>query len=62
MTSIQAVQCRVGPAGSSRLLQRNERARLYGINQPLIDGLQRAFTLADARPDLLRRAPAEPIA
>jgi len=31
LTSIQAVQRRADPAGSSRLLERDERARLYQI-------------------------------
>ncbi|MCO8308793.1 hypothetical protein [Streptomyces sp. RKCA744] len=58
LTSIKAVQRRVGPADASRLLQRNERARLYHIDRPLVDGLRRAFAIADARPDLLRGEPA----
>ncbi|MGP3945179.1 MULTISPECIES: hypothetical protein [Streptomyces] len=58
LTSVPAVQRRVGPAGSSRLLQRDERARLYQIDQVLIEGLRRAFAIAHARPDLLRGEPA----
>lgn len=54
LTSFKAVQRRVGPAGSSRLLQRDEQARLYHIDQTLTEGLKRAFAIADARPDLLR--------
>jgi hypothetical protein len=48
---------RVGPAGAHQLLQRDERARLYRIDRVLVEGIQRAFVLADARPDLLRREP-----
>ncbi|AEM88596.1 hypothetical protein Strvi_9324 (plasmid) [Streptomyces violaceusniger Tu 4113] len=61
LTSIKAVQRRIGPTGSSRLLQRNERARLYHIDRPLIEGLRRAFAIADARPDLLRGEPTAPV-
>ncbi|MFJ1751136.1 hypothetical protein ACIOJD_33650 [Streptomyces sp. NPDC088116] len=57
LTSVKAVQRHVGPAGSSRLLQRDEQARLYQIDRALV-GLTRAFTIADARPDLLRGEPA----
>ncbi|GDY60494.1 hypothetical protein [Streptomyces violaceusniger] len=57
LTSIPAVQRRIGPAGSARLLQRDERARLYHIDPPLVEGLRRAFAIADARPDLLRAEP-----
>ncbi|MFF8235086.1 hypothetical protein [Streptomyces caelestis] len=57
LTSIKAVQRRVGPAGGHQLLQRDERARLYRIDRVLVEGLHRAFVLADARPDLLRREP-----
>ena len=60
LTSFQAVQRRVGPAGSTssaRLLQRDERARLYHIDRVLVEGLRRAFAIADARPDLLRSEP-----
>jgi hypothetical protein len=32
----------------------SERARLHRIDRTLVDGLIRAFALADARPDLLR--------
>ncbi|WP_413098200.1 hypothetical protein [Streptomyces sp. Inha503] len=58
LTSIPAVQRRIGPAGSARLLQRDERARLlYHIDPALVEGLRRAFAIADARPDLLRAEP-----
>ncbi|NUK32519.1 hypothetical protein HRW12_01755 [Streptomyces lunaelactis] len=54
LTSVQAVQRRMGPAGSDRLLQRDERARLYHIDRVLVEGLKRVFAFADTRPDLLR--------
>ncbi|MGQ5668588.1 hypothetical protein [Streptomyces sp. ECR2.10] len=54
LTSVRAVQRHVGPATAGRLLQLDERARLYRIDRPLVEGLTRAFALADARPDLLR--------
>ncbi len=57
LTSIKAVQRRIGPADASRLLQRDERARLYHIDRPLVEGLTRAFAIADTRPDLLRGEP-----
>ena len=57
LTSIQAVQCRVGPTSAPRLLQRDERARLYHIDPTLVEGLRRVFAIADARPDLLRGEP-----
>ncbi|MGW7244501.1 hypothetical protein [Streptomyces sp. NPDC054804] len=46
-----------GPDGAGPLLQRDERARRYQIDDGLVAGLQRAFALADVRPDLLRSAP-----
>ncbi|MFD3931764.1 hypothetical protein [Streptomyces sp. NPDC058614] len=54
LTSIRAVRRRIGPDGPSMLLERDDRARLYRIEPVLVGGLQRAFVLADARPDLLR--------
>ncbi|MGA5364011.1 hypothetical protein [Streptomyces purpurascens] len=57
LTSVKAVQRRVGPAGADHLLQRDEQARLYRIERALTEGLARAFTLADSRPDLMRRDP-----
>lgn len=56
LTSIKAAQGRVGPDGASPLLQRDERARRFRIDDRLVAGLQRAFVLADARTDLLRGA------
>ncbi|MFF2101723.1 hypothetical protein [Streptomyces sp. NPDC058202] len=54
LTSIKAVQRRLGAATSIPLLQRDDYKRHYQIEQPLRKGLLRAFALADARPDLLR--------
>jgi hypothetical protein len=54
LTSIKAVQRRVGPDGAGPLLQRDEQARRYRIDDALVAGLTRAFAMADARPDLLR--------
>lgn len=62
LTSFQAAQRQVGPAGADRLLQRDEQARVYRIDPALVAGLNRVFPLADARPDLLRREPAGPVA
>ncbi|MFI1368882.1 hypothetical protein [Streptomyces griseochromogenes] len=39
--------------------QRDERARLYRIDRVLVEGLKRAFAVADARADLLRGEPVE---
>ncbi|MFG2961501.1 hypothetical protein ACGF5O_48285 [Streptomyces sp. NPDC048291] len=50
LTSVKAVQRRVGPEGAGPLLQRDERARRYRIDDVLVAGLQRAFALADTRP------------
>ncbi|MGW3654004.1 hypothetical protein [Streptomyces sp. NPDC000878] len=60
LTSVKAVQGRVGPDDAGPLLQRDERARRYRIDDVLVPGLQRAFALADTRPDLLRGEPAGP--
>ncbi|MEU1314852.1 hypothetical protein [Streptomyces tibetensis] len=56
LTSVKAVQRRVGPQGAETP-QRDERARHYRIDDRLGAGLQRAFALAEARPDLLRCEP-----
>ena len=53
LTSVKAVQRRTGPDRAGPLLQRDERARRYRIDDVLVAGLQRAFSLADVRPDLL---------
>ncbi|MER6161741.1 hypothetical protein ABT147_40585 [Streptomyces sp. NPDC001868] len=57
LTSIKAVQGRIGPDGAGPVLQRDERARHYRIDNALLPGLTRVFALADARPDLLRGEP-----
>lgn len=56
LTSIKAVQRRIGPADAGPLLQGVEQAGCYLIGDALVAGLTRAFALADARPDLLRDA------
>src|SRR3954454_9704832 len=56
LTSVKAVQRRIGPDGAGPLLQRDERARRYRIDDVLVAGLQRVFALADVRPDLPVRA------
>ncbi|MFJ5035082.1 hypothetical protein ACIQB5_45245 [Streptomyces sp. NPDC088560] len=56
------MQRRVGPDGAGPLLQRDERARRYRIDDTLVAGLSRAFAMADSRPDLLRGEPAGPAA
>ncbi len=61
LTSFQAVQRRIAPTGAPRLLQRDERARVYQIDRALVEGLRRAFAIADARPDLLRGEPTAPV-
>jgi hypothetical protein len=35
------------------VLELDDRARVYRIEPVLVEGLRRAFALADARPDLL---------
>ncbi|MGW1746909.1 hypothetical protein ACWCRD_15080 [Streptomyces sp. NPDC002092] len=57
LTSVKAVQRHIGPDGAGPLLQRDERARRYRIDDVLVGGLPRAFALADARPGLLRGEP-----
>ncbi|WP_406224151.1 hypothetical protein [Streptomyces canus] len=58
LTSIRAVRRRVGPDNRSHLLERDDRRRIYWIEPSLLEGLKRAFDLAEARPDLLRQEPA----
>ncbi len=60
LTSIKAVQRRIAPDSTGPLLQRDERARLYRIDDALVPGLTRAFAMADARPDLLRGSAPSP--
>ncbi|KUM84303.1 hypothetical protein AQI94_32295 [Streptomyces pseudovenezuelae] len=54
LASIRAVRRRVGPDNRSNLLERDDRRRVYWIEPALLEGLKRAFDLAEARPDLLR--------
>lgn len=55
LTSIRAVRRRVGPDNRSNLLERDDRRRIYWIEPSLMEGLKRAFDLAEGRPDLLRQ-------
>ncbi|MFI8234891.1 hypothetical protein ACIGDI_39460 [Streptomyces sp. NPDC085900] len=57
LTSVRAVRRRIGPDNNTRLLELDDRVRVYRIEPALLEGLQRAFALADARPDLLRQDP-----
>ncbi|MFF4277132.1 hypothetical protein [Streptomyces sp. NPDC001536] len=61
LTSVKAVQRRVGPDGVGPLLQRDERARGYRVDDVLVAGLMRAFAMADARLDLLRGDGSSPV-
>ncbi|KMS67248.1 hypothetical protein ACM01_43575 [Streptomyces viridochromogenes] len=60
LTSIRAVRQRIGPDNRSKLLELDDRRRIYRIEPALMEGLKRAYDLADARPDLLRQEPASP--
>lgn len=60
LTSIRAARRRVGLSNRANIMEPDERRRVYRIAPALMDGLKRAFDLADARPDLLRQAPASP--
>jgi hypothetical protein len=60
LTSVRAVRRRIGPDNRTQLLERNESARLYRIEPALMEGLKKAFDLAEIRPDLLRQEPAGP--
>ncbi|WP_369242241.1 hypothetical protein AB5J56_44780 [Streptomyces sp. R21] len=51
-TSVRAVRRRIGPDNRSDLLQRDDRRRIYRLDPALVEGLRRAFDLADARSDL----------
>ncbi|WP_344392794.1 hypothetical protein [Streptomyces vastus] len=55
---MRAVRRRAGPDNNVNLLDRDDRRRIYRIEPALVEGLKRAFDLADARPDLLRQEPA----
>ncbi|MEU3342423.1 hypothetical protein [Streptomyces sp. NPDC006668] len=59
LTSVRAVRRRIGPDNNTRLLELDDRVRVYRIEPALVPGLQRAFDLADARPDLLRQHPGD---
>ncbi|MET9913400.1 hypothetical protein ABZZ74_42705 [Streptomyces sp. NPDC006476] len=54
LTSVRAVRRRIGPDNRTKVLELDDRVRVYRIEPALVAGLQRAFVLADARPDLLR--------
>jgi hypothetical protein len=47
LTSIRAVRRRVGPDNRSNFLERDDRRRIYCIEPPLLEGLKRAFDLAE---------------
>lgn len=55
LNSIRAVRHRVGPDNRSNVLEPDDRRRIYRIEPALLEGLKRAFDLADSRPDLLRQ-------
>ncbi|WP_458246846.1 hypothetical protein [Streptomyces sp. MAI_2237] len=55
LTSVRAVRRRIGPDNNFRLLELDDRIRIYRIEPALLEGLQRAFALTDARPALLRQ-------
>ncbi|WP_405524452.1 hypothetical protein [Streptomyces canus] len=57
LSSIRAVRRR--PDNRSNILERDDRRRIYWIEPGLLEGLKRAFDLAEARPDLVRREPAD---
>ncbi|WP_367325960.1 hypothetical protein [Streptomyces sp. HUAS ZL42] len=60
LTSIRAVRRRIGPDNKTKVLELDDRVRVYRIEPAIVEGLKRAFDLADARPDLLRQEPAGP--
>jgi len=55
LTSVRAVRRRIGPDNKTNVLEVDDRIRVYRIEPALLEGLKRAFDLADARPDLLRQ-------
>jgi hypothetical protein len=59
LTSIRAVRRRIGPDNNTNVLERDNRRRIYRIEPALLEGLKRAFDLAEARPDLLRQEPVD---
>ncbi|MFF4260405.1 hypothetical protein ACFY1L_55735 [Streptomyces sp. NPDC001663] len=54
LTSVRAVRRRIGPDNRTRVLELDDRVRVYRIEPAIMEGLKRAFDLAEARPDLLR--------
>ncbi|WP_413804528.1 hypothetical protein [Streptomyces sp. OE57] len=62
LTSVQTAQRRIAPTGAPRLLQRDERTRPYQIDRALVEGLRRAFAIADTRLELLRGEPTARVA
>jgi hypothetical protein len=57
LTSVRAVRRRIGPANRTNVLELDDRARVYRIEHALLEGLKRAFDLAEVRSDLLRQQP-----
>lgn len=60
LTSIRAVRRRIGPDNKTNVLELDDRVRVYRIESALLDGLKRAFALAEVRPDLLHEPAEEP--
>ncbi|HEY1157950.1 MAG TPA: hypothetical protein VGE95_16885 [Arthrobacter sp.] len=58
LASVRAVRRRIGPDNKTNVVELDERVRIYRIEPALLAGLKQAFTLADARPDLLRQSAA----
>lgn len=61
LTSIRAVRRGIGPNNKTNVLELDDRVRVYRIELALLDGLKRAFALADARPDLPRQPAPEDV-
>jgi len=53
LTSVRAVRRRIGPDNRTHVLELD--VRVYRIELVLVEGLSRAFALADVRPDLRRQ-------
>ncbi|MGW0580468.1 hypothetical protein ACWD25_31940 [Streptomyces sp. NPDC002920] len=49
---------RIGPDNRTDVLELDDRVRVHQIEPAIVEGRKRAFALADARPDLLRKKPA----
>ncbi|MFF4803416.1 hypothetical protein ACFY1U_34285 [Streptomyces sp. NPDC001351] len=58
LTSVRAVRRRIGPDNNTRVLDLDDRVRIYRIEPALVEDLRRAFDFADTRSDLLRQEPA----